>query len=111
MRAEIKLVRDENLRLRMERQRALSSSRGAERIEQLRSALVEADENDDLWQALAHTTAIRDNLLAACTELRLTIAAIERQLADTTPAQELDRRVEDRRADGARNDELDRASR
>ena len=103
LRAELELVLEENLRLRLEQQRALDAARGQERIAALRPAATsadEADDADDVWHTLAEVRALRQSLLAACKELALTIAAVETRVSGAPAPQELDRRVlSDRRRD------------
>ena len=110
LRAELELVLEENLRLRLEHQRALDAARGQERIRALRSVASDPDEADDSWHSLAELQTMRQSLLAACRELQLTIAAVERRCTGAPPPQELDRRVLPERREAERSAPVEASS-
>jgi hypothetical protein len=102
LRAELVLLRDENMRLRLERQRLLGAAASAERVRELVGAVTStADEADDAWQALADAQALRTALLRVVSEMQHALRTAHEQLTAGTPPTELDRRVGGRRRDDA----------
>lgn len=95
---QLERLQDENVRLRLERQRPVSVGATAERLRQTAAdPRAFTDDGDDAWAALAEVSVLRDSLLAMCQDLSTCTAQLERQLVSLTPAPELDRRMDDRR--------------
>ena len=99
LRRELALVREENLRLLLERERTLGALRDEQRLEQLRRDVAEANEHDDVGQTLAYTAALHDGLLTACRELRVALGDVTRRVADSGHPPVADRRAGGRRRD------------
>lgn len=98
LQAELERLRDENMRLRLDRQRMLGAASSADRVRELADAMRSAaDSTDDTWQVLADSEALRDELIDVVAEVRRAMSAAEERLLSGTPATELDRRSRDRR--------------
>lgn len=98
LRAELERLHDENMRLRLERQRMLGPAASAEKARDLADAMrAKADEADDAWQAVAESHAMKDMLLRVVSEMQRAMGAAEEQLLSGTPPTELERRSRPRR--------------
>lgn len=96
---ELARLREENAYLRLERQRAQGIGRAAERVREAVESLASspAEQADDAWAIYTEASVMRETLAAACNDMQVALAQLQRQLAAATPAPELDRRVDDRR--------------
>ena len=103
---ELDVLRAENARLRVERQTPASLGAVGDRTRALLSAVSELDGEDRAdaeASVLANAAMIRSSVLAVCEELQTTFAQLQRRLQTGVPPAELDRRIGDRRAVGARD--------
>lgn len=95
---ELELLRDENMRLRLERQRLLGAAKSAQKVKELLGASGRAaDDADEAWQALADTSALRDTILAVIGEVQQAMNTARQQLVAGALPTELDRRMVERR--------------
>lgn len=94
---EIDRLSQENMRLRLERQRPLSVGKIADDIRELTSESAQAEAyaeaQDDAQQVLAQAKAIRYAVLDLVQNLQVAAAQLERQLVTETSLMEVDRRV------------------
>lgn len=92
---ELTALREENAKLRLQDQRALSVGRAAQRIRETAAAAIAEDDDgsDDAWNALAQATVMRTALSAICQDLQTAVGQMQRRLGTMIPAPELDRRV------------------
>jgi hypothetical protein len=100
--SELTLLREENLRLRLERQRLIGVGRAVDHMREM-SAVPDADDDagDDAWQVLAQALALRDAVLDICGEVEKAMGNLRRQLdAYATRPLLHDSVVELRRGDG-----------
>lgn len=94
---EIDRLSQENMRLRLERQRPLSVGKIADDIRELTSASAQAEAlaetHDDAQHVMAQAKAIRYAVLDLVQNLQIAAAQLERQLVTETSLMEVDRRV------------------
>jgi len=96
VRVELVALREENAKLRLDQQRALSLGRATERIRDAVDAVAVGDEAEAAsWDALTEATVMRTALLAACQDLQTAVGHMERRLSTQIAGPEIDRRLRD----------------
>jgi len=96
VRVELVALREENAKLRLDQQRALSLGRATERIRDAVDAVAVGDEAEaKAWHALTEATVMRTALLAACQDLQTAVGHMERRLSTQIAGPEIDRRLRD----------------
>jgi hypothetical protein len=103
LRRELDTYQQENMRLRLERQRPLSLGKVAAEMRELNSAaadletLTSSDALDEAYHVLAQAETVRRSVLDAADGLSVAAIQLRRQLTADVPLSEIDRRITERR--------------
>lgn len=87
LQAELALLREENARLKVERQRRPDAGHVVERLREIAAVTGRLDDfGDDAWHVLTETVVIRETLLDVCREIEHAMVNLQNRLSSTTPA-------------------------
>ena len=88
LQADLELLREENVRLKADRQRVPDASRVAEDMRELSESARQRDTAaDDAWHVLTEALVIRETLLDACQGIEHAMATVASRLRALAPSE------------------------